>query len=246
MSRSLIWSLIVSAAAMLPPTLTHAAALSVTPVRVHLSHDERTAVVTLRNGADHETVVQVEALAWDQAEGDDRLMATRDVIVSPAVFTLAAGKSQLVRLSLRREADATHELSYRLILQEVPSALEVQPSGLRVALRVSLPVFVAPRTAASPRLSWQATCCEGQALALEVTNLGTRHVRVTDFAVSTPGATTPIATQQLAAYVLPGESRRWLLDTTLEDVSGLTGTRLALRGHTEDGPVSAEIPLASE
>ncbi|HSN72953.1 MAG TPA: fimbria/pilus periplasmic chaperone [Steroidobacteraceae bacterium] len=242
--RFVICALALSAAALLPPAVSLAGALSVSPVRVHLSADERTAAVTLFNGGGDSTLVQVEALLWEQADGDDRLTPTREVIVSPAVFTLPAGKSQLVRLSLRRDPDPNRELSYRLILQEVPSAQEVQPSGLRVALRMSLPIFVAPRVEAAPELEWNATCCEGEALVLEATNRGTRHARLTDFAVSVPDQAEPVATQQLAAYILPGQSRRWVLETTLPAGSGLAAARLALHGHTEDGPVTAEIPVS--
>ena len=242
--RCVLWSLVLSAAALLLPAASPAAALSVSPVRVHLSAQEPTAVVTLRNGGGTTSVVQVETLLWEQVDGEDRLTATRDVIVSPAVFTVADGKSQLVRLSLRKAPDATRELSYRLILQEVPSAEAVQPSGLRVALRMSLPIFVAPQTESMPDLRWAAACCEGDALALEVTNTGTRHVRVTDFALTTTDGAIPIAGQQLAAYVLPGQSRRWLLKPQVADLTGLAAARVALTGHTEDGPVTAEIPVA--
>ena len=243
-ARSLLWPLVLSAAASLSPTTGSAGALSLSPVRVHLSDQQRTAVVTLRNGGGEATLVQVEALLWEQANGEDRLTPSRDVIVSPAVFTVAAGESQLVRLSLRREPDSQRELAYRLILQEVPTAQEVQPSGLRVALRMSVPIFVAPDAAAAPVLEWNATCCDNDALAIEVTNRGTRHARVTDFAVTAAADPTPFASQKLAAYILPGQSRRWLLDTGSEDAAKLTTARLALEGHTEDGPVSAEIPVS--
>jgi fimbrial chaperone protein len=242
--RRVIWTLALSAAALLPPAVGMAGALSVSPVRVHLSDQQRTAAVTLYNGGGEATLVQVEALLWEQVEGEDRLTPTRDVIVSPAVFTLAEGKSQLVRLSLRRAADPGRELAYRLILQEVPAAQDVQPSGLRVALRMSLPIFVAPPGQAVPALEWTATCCEGDALALEVRNSGTRHARLTDFSISAPDQPVPFASQKLAAYILPGQSRRWLLEPELDDIAGLATARLALEGHTEDGPVSAEIPVS--
>jgi fimbrial chaperone protein len=235
---------LLSAAALLPPTVD-AAALSVSPIRVEMSDRERTAVVTLFNGGETESVVQAQAFLWQQTDGEDQLTDTRDVLVSPAVFTLPAGKSQLIRLSLRRGADPTHELAYRLILQQVPGAVEAQPSGLKVALRMSLPVFIAAAAETQPELAWQASCCTSDGLSLTVVNHGTRHVRVTDFELHDAGdAASALAAQQVAAYVLPGQSRRWLFATPAEGEAADVPTRLSLTGHTEDGPVSAEIPVS--
>lgn len=231
----------VLAATVIPPPPASAASISVAPVRVHLSAAERTAVVTVFNRGDDRAVMQAQALEWRQQNGEDNLVDTREVLVSPAVFELDAGKSQLVRLSLRREPDAVQELAYRLILQEVPSSLDVEPEGLRIALRLSLPIFVEARTTSTPGLAWSVVCCDGDKFTLELANTGTRHLRLTDFALTTPGADAPMASQSAAAYVLPGQVRRWTLKSGL---AGAADGQLLLTGHTEDGPVSAEIPVA--
>jgi fimbrial chaperone protein len=243
MTTRLVPCAVLAAAVMLPP-LASAATISVAPVRVTLSGAERTAVVTVFNRGEDHAVIQAEALQWQQQDGEDQLSATREVLVSPPVFDLPGGKSQLVRLSLRREPDGVRELSYRLILQEVPSSQEVVPQGLRIALRLSLPVFVVPDETAAPALAWSAICCEGRALTLELTNKGTRHLRLTDFTLAAPGVDDPIASQMLAAYVLPGRSKRWVLETRPATIAADIDRQILLTGHTEDGPVSAEIPVA--
>jgi len=85
----------------------------------------------VRNENDAEVVVQVETLLWSQADGQDVLDPTRDLIASPAVFTLPARGSQLIRVALRREPDARRELSYRLVVQEVPPAPDPDFMGLQ-------------------------------------------------------------------------------------------------------------------
>ena len=142
--RSLVVGLLASVAALgLPPMSAHAGSFSISPIRLDLSATARTAALTVRND-DREALVQAEIMLWEQVDGQDRLTPTRDLLVSPAVFTLPPNGSQLVRVALRSPpADATRELSYRLILQEVPQTASPGFSGLQVALRLSVPVFVA-------------------------------------------------------------------------------------------------------
>ena len=48
--------------------------------------------------------VQVETLVWSQAAGEDKLEPTKDLLVSPTVFTLPPRGSQLVRVALQAAA----------------------------------------------------------------------------------------------------------------------------------------------
>ena len=102
-------------------------------------------------------MVQTQGLAWSQEGGQDALTPSRDLLVSPAVFTLPAGGSQLVRVALRRNVDPARELTYRLLLQEVPQAASPDFNGLQIALRLSVPVFVEPLAPATPQIAWVAT-----------------------------------------------------------------------------------------
>ena len=116
-----ILCLAASAAAFgLSPTPACAGSFSISPLRAVLSASAQTGSLTLRNQEATPVVVQAEVMLWQQADGQDQLTPSRDVLVSPAVFTLPGNGSQLVRVALRRPADPQRELSYRLILTEVP------------------------------------------------------------------------------------------------------------------------------
>ena len=128
-----------------------AGTFTISPLRVDFTGAASTAALTVRNEEAAPVVVQAEGLAWSQDGGQDAFQPTRDLLVSPAVFTLAPGGSQLVRVALRRGPDATRELSYRMMLQEVPQAASPDFTGLQVALRLSIPVFVAPLAPSAPR-----------------------------------------------------------------------------------------------
>ena len=99
--RSPIIGLLASAAVFgLPSMPAHAGSFSISPIRLDLSAGARTAALTVRNDA-QEVLVQAEMMLWEQVDGEDRLTPTRDLLVSPAVFTLPPKGSQLVRVALR-------------------------------------------------------------------------------------------------------------------------------------------------
>jgi fimbrial chaperone protein len=226
-----------------------AGTFSISPLRVDLSGAARTAALTVRNEDATAVVVQAETLAWSQPEGEDALAASRDLLVSPAVFTLAPGAQQLVRVALRRAPDAGQELSYRLIVQEVPQAAAPEFTGLRVALRLSVPVFVAPDRPGDVTLTWSARRDADGALAVTARNDGTVHARVQRFTVRSEAGT--VAEQPSLSYVLPGASRRWRLGTAGGPGAPAKAVTLPagpyrLEGLTDRGSFATELPLTQD
>jgi len=241
--QHLILGILASAAVFgLSPTQVHAGTFSISPLRAELSSRAQTGALTLRNQESTPVVVQAEVLLWEQAEGEDKLSPTRDVLVSPAVFTIPGNGSQLVRVALRRAADAQRELSYRLILTEVPQQASPDFTGLNVALRLSLPIFVAPTTTAEPRIEWSATRGTDGKMALTASNAGNAHARVLNFNVSPAAGSTPGIQQDVTAYILPGQARTWTLDNKQNEATSSTDwQRLRVKGTTEAGDFEVEI-----
>ena len=243
MIQRLLIGILASAAAFgLSPARAYAGTFSVSPLRVELSAGASTGALTIRNKEDTPVVVQAEGLLWDQAEGQDQLTPTRDVLVSPAVFTIPGNGSQLVRVALRRPVDAKRELSYRLILTEVPQTASPDFTGLNVALRLSLPIFVAPTTAARPHLEWSAARGAEGTISVTARNAGNAHDRVLNFNVSPTKGSTPGLPQDVTAYLLPGQARTWTLDNKQnEPTSSSDWHRLRVKGTTEAGDFEVEI-----
>ena len=238
-------SVLASAAALwLPPA--SAGTFSLTPLRLELSPQAGTASITVRNEEDAPALVQAEALLWSQVSGDEKLDPTTEVIVSPTVFTLPPKGSQLVRVALRREADPARELSYRLILQEVPPEASPDFTGLRVALRLSVPIFVAPMAAAKPDLAFSATRDQKGALVLRADNNGAAHARVLSFTLTPEDGSGAVLQDSTAAYVLPGQSRTWTLNNNekTRDDSTAAADRYRLKANTERGEVVTELAVA--
>ncbi len=242
-AQRLILAILASAAAFgLSPTQALAGTFSISPLRAELSSRVQMGALTLRNQDGAPVVVQAEVLLWEQGEGQDQLTPTRDVMVSPAVFTIPGNGSQLVRVALRRPADAQRELSYRLILTEVPQQASPEFTGLNVALRLSLPIFVAPNSTASTQLEWSATRDASNAIALTARNTGNAHARVLNFNVSPATGSGPGIQQDVTAYILPGQARTWTLDKKQNEATSSTDwQRLRVKGTTEAGDFEVEI-----
>jgi len=213
-----------------------ASTLSVAPIRVELSSKERTAVLTVRNQEDSPVVVQVRPTAWSQPDDHDQLDESHDLLVTPPLFTIPPRGVQVLRIALLREPDPARELPYRLVLAEVPPATPPETTGLRVALRITLPVFVAARTRSGADLAWSHRWLPDGSLEVEARNRGTAHLQVLDFDVQGDVKGNAAARAALhtdtSHYLLPGTAAHW----QLHPVGGLAhDSPVVLRGHSDAG-----------
>ena len=187
----------------------HAGSFSANPVRLTIPAGVTSTSLSLENQGDQPVLVQAEVMAWSQQDGNDVLTPSQDLVVSPPIFKVAPGASQIIRVGLLRPADPARELTYRLFLQEVP---QPPPSGqqgvVSVALRLGLPVFVVPRGRAAPTLAWRAAPAPEGAIRLTLTNSGNAHVQAIDCRLYRLDGTL-IAEHNLAGYVLLGQARSW-------------------------------------
>ena len=161
-----------------------ASTFNISPIRANLNSGHRTDVLTMANQEDQPVVVQVRAVRWSQKDGVDQLDDTRELLATPPVLQIGPKAEQIVRTALRQSPDPSRELSYRLIFQEVPQPAAADFTGLRVALRLSVPVFVAPASGkASADVSWEGHWSAEGKLELTATNRGNAHLQVIDFEV---------------------------------------------------------------
>lgn len=218
-----------------------AGSFQVNPVRATLSTSLPVGSLTVRNTGSEPAVVQLEVVRWSQQEGKDVYSPTREILATPPIFTVPAGGSQVVRVGLRRSPDPQRELTYRLFLQEVPPPPKPGFQGLQVALRIGVPVFVLPPTPAKPVLRWQVIRTPEGALKLSLTNRGNAHVQVANFKLALAGGA-ELSTQQVAVYVLPGQSRDWLVEAATVPSPGAT---LRVFAQTDAGDVEAEVVVTT-
>ncbi len=225
-----------------------AGTFSISPIRVELTSQQRTEALTVRNEeAGRDVVVQAQIFAWSQQDGQDSLSETRDLIVTPPVFTLAPGAQQIVRVASRRQADAKRELTYRLILQEVPPETPKNFTGLQVALRLSLPIFIAPQSKATADLRWNAAWQSDDSLRVTAINQGDAHLQVIDFTVQEKDSQT-VLKNSVVKYVLPGATMSWSLQppANAQQLNTLKQGALILRGASDRGEISADLTVVGK
>jgi fimbrial chaperone protein len=150
----------------------NAGSLSVSPLRLNLSKAAGLGSIIVENQGSEEALVQTETFAWNQVGGEQKLEPTEDVIAMPPIFRLAPGAQQSVRVGLTRGFTEKHERTFRVMVTEVP--IKVMPGTVAVAVRHSLPIFVAPSVAVPSNLLVKAAGLNG----VEIANAGGTHLRI--------------------------------------------------------------------
>ena len=137
-----------------------AATLQVAPVTLDLQSDQRAAAIYLTNSGKAAIHAQIRVYEWTQKNGKDVLVATGEVVSSPAMTSLAPGQQQLVRIIVMQPGIRAQEQSYRLVIDELPDATSraANPTAVHFLLRYSIPVFIAGNQSAP--VSHDALSCE--------------------------------------------------------------------------------------
>lgn len=227
---------------LLMPCLAGAAGWEIDPIRVALSAKQPTATVTVKNESDQSTTIQIQAVSWSQKEGKDIYSPSSELIVSPPIVSIAAHGEQVIRVGLRHKANNTIESAYRINLQELPSPSSPEFSGVKVALRIGLPVFVQPKTGNStPKTAWSAVRGSAGVLNISVINQGNTHMQVSDFSVYAKGHEAAIASMSGTSYVLAGQTHEWQLKT--RDSEPVSDGRLHLKAYTDAAIIETELVL---
>lgn len=237
---ALIVGALVAAAASLGSSAAAAATLQVRPLGLTLDRASPVGRLTVANPGSDPVLLQADAYDWTQGPDGNRLVASRELLVNPAVFRIPPGGRQTVRVGLRAQpaSPAASERAFRLILREVAAAAPT-PGRLRFSLEISIPIFLGVPAPAAPRLEWTLgeRPPEG-ALALAARNVGAVHAVVTRLRVRGPaGDWHPATRMQRGLYVLPGATRRWRLDAP----DWPAGTPLIVEAEGPRGPVRATL-----
>lgn len=240
--RATMW-LLMALFCLLSVTTAVAGSFMIEPVKLTLSDAKPSSVLRVENRGDAMITVQLKAMAWSQADNQDQLTDSRELIATPPVFRLRPGQQQVVRVALLRPADEHRELPYRLLLDEVPPPPAADFRGLQMALRISMPVFVEPRT----RMASMNPCTEfrvardGPAAArLVLANRGQAHLQFKTLHLGTPPSM--LLSHDKAFYLLPGQQRELPLKLT----AGLSSAQpLMFRAQTASGDVECHVPVAA-
>ncbi|MGI9257263.1 MAG: fimbrial biogenesis chaperone [Gammaproteobacteria bacterium] len=210
--------LLTACALLLLQSIASAGLVSIAPVRVDLDQATRTGVVEITNPGNKPIGIEVETLKWRQAtDGSDVYETTTDVLAFPPIFTIEPGASQLVRIGRMAPALPDREQAYRLYFTELPvsDSTDGEAIGIKMRMRIGVPVFSAPLVPALPELRIVDTRYEEDRMLVSIYNSGNAHVRLSDiFASELIDAERSTPRQ----YILPGAVQ----DFEIEIPAGLT------------------------
>lgn len=203
-----------------------ASSVLIWPINPVIEAEQKAVALWLENRGQAPVNLQIRVMSWQQADFDDLLDAQREVVGSPPVVTIAAGKRQMIRLMLTQTPPAGMQQAYRVLIDEMlDSDAEPDPQlGVKFQMRYSIPLFVfgsgtRPAGASgpagkalqelAPQLSYQIQQQDGVRYVL-VRNDGMAHARLSAVKFRRGGQQQVVA-EGLLGYVLPGAQMRWPL-----------------------------------
>jgi len=210
-------SIVAVALAGCLPNGAQAAAVVLWPVDPVIEAGQNASALWIENKGSTSVTLQVRALGWAQAKGDENYAEQDEVVASPPIAAVPPGQRQLVRIIRRAKGNSEVEHSYRLLIDELPP--EVDPSKpnapgaqLSVQMRYSIPLFTYDVAVSKPSLNAHFEI-EGGKRFLVIRNMGNKHARLVDLRLRAGGEPTTILSG-LVGYVLPGATMRWALPAT--------------------------------
>jgi fimbrial chaperone protein len=226
-------------AAALP---ARAASLQVSPVTLSFQPGQPALGLTLRNTGDAPLTGQVRVFAWSQDGRDDQLDPVQTLVASPPMINIPPQGEQLVRVVRVNRQPADHEITYRLLIDELPAPQAASGpgpvgGGITFRLRYSLPVFVPLPGAGEPQLGWSLRRHDG-AWFLAASNQGKAHAQLSAVSLSGGGQSFEVS-PGLLGYALAGTGREWRLPENFP--SGLAAAGLRVQATVNGSAAAAAV-----
>ncbi|WAT13899.1 fimbrial biogenesis chaperone [Xanthomonas fragariae] len=194
-----------------------AAKIAIAPTTAYIPADSDQATVWLHNQAALPWRAQAKLYRWRQDGDRELLEPATGATVSPTNFEIPSQGRQLLRL-IRLGPSPTHtENNYRLVVTQHATGDETD------LLRYSIPLFALPSQPGERHPALQATLSaqgQGSDRVLRVYNAGLSHARLAGLAYIAADGTRNSIRDDLAGYVLPGQTRQWALPANLPAGNG--------------------------
>jgi fimbrial chaperone protein len=212
-----------------------AATLQVSPVLIDVPPPGAAATINIVNLSEDAVVAQVRVFKWLQENGADKLVETKDVVVSPPIAKLKPSSKSVLRVVRRAKTAPQGEESYRIVIDQVPVKKRRAGAGVNFAVRYSIPVFFGGLENEQAPLVWEVASKGGQTI-VTATNAGSRRIRIADLKIKSGTGSVSFGSG-LAGYVLPHSTVTWTVDRALKGLKN--GGTVAISALTEHGPLQA-------
>jgi len=193
---------------------SQAGALTISPVSLQMSENQKAISMTIKNDASEETQIQLRVFQWRQENGNDLFSETEDIVISPPFIKLEALRSYNVRIYRKAAGLAAAEKTYRIIIDEIPMPVDARSGGegVKISLRTSHPLFVTPARAIA-NLSWEMKR-DSQGWYISARNNGVRHALLTEVYLRdrASGKRTALKVNSVNGYILGLSYRDYAID----------------------------------
>ncbi|MEB3796410.1 MULTISPECIES: molecular chaperone [unclassified Acinetobacter] len=196
------------------PSMLNAASIRLSPVSVEILSDQSASSISLYNQSNESADLQIRIFEWTQNAGQDQLIPTDDIAISPPFLKLKPNDSYNLRVVRIKPEPISGEKTYRIILDELPKPIDSRKAsqGVNVLLRSSLPVFVVNKDAIT-QLNWKIDAKQNDT-SLNISNIGNRHALLNDLILvdNTENKSYPIKVNTINGYILSGKSKNYSIN----------------------------------
>ncbi|TEU28697.1 molecular chaperone [Acinetobacter seifertii] len=207
-------NLFVATLLLFLPSMLNAASIRLSPVNVEILSDQSASSISLYNQSNESADLQIRIFEWTQNAGQDQLIPTDDIAVSPPFLKLKPNDSYNLRVVRIKPEPISGEKTYRIILDELPKPIDSRKAsqGVNVLLRSSLPVFVVNKDAIT-QLNWKIDAKQNDT-SLNISNIGNRHALLNDLILvdNTENKSYPIKVNTVNGYILSGKSKNYSIN----------------------------------
>lgn len=217
-------------------SLGQAASLRVSPVLVDLAEPAAASSIKVWNDTAQPVSVQVRIFRWTQEGGNDVLVPTQDVAVSPPLAALKPEGQNLVRIVRLSKRPVAGEESYRLVVDQLPPASRGNAT-VTMVVRHSIPVFFASRSRSAADVSWTVSSVSG-GYRISATNRGGTRFRLANLSLDS-GKGIVARKTGLIGYVLAGSTASWFVPG-----KSSSGASVTISGESENGIFHEKTRLA--
>ena len=223
-------------------TRVQASLFNVSPVKIFLSAETKSALLNIRNDSAEKMRFELVVYSWNQNSlGEMVLTPTTDIVFYPSLLSLEPGEERKVRIGILSPAIAS-EKTYRIFVEELPSARKVQGQHIHILTRLGIPIFVQPeKQTTNPRIE-DMKVQQGK-FSFNARNKGNVHLLVQSLRIRGIGAEGGVLLEAEVPgwYVLAGSHSAFQLDLSKKTCDQLEILTLDL--ETERGSVRQEFAV---
>lgn len=238
--------LIFAGILLLQGEISHSASFDIQPIKLFFNAKIKAGKLMIRNVSDDELSLQVRAFKWSQdKDGKDIYGETSDIVIFPKVLKVPKGEERIIRVGTKMRPTMLEE-TYRVYAEEL--LIEKEPTegvGLRIAMRVGVPVFIAPQKGNSKAILESLTIQKGKA-TFRVKNDGNVHFIITSLKLTGRNERGAEAfSRELGGwYLLAGAARTYETDIPNQVCTGLT--KLSVEVKTTRNSIQEELDVTRD